>query len=154
MVQISGSQFSRIHYDQPNSKTVKYIKGPVDFLNCSSDELQSRCETAGPKIAEYLIQVESKILKGTNQNDTHNHEHNPTHNAMLREDYTTVVGRLPPIIKVETDITLSEKLRAFVDSTPELGQQQYEEFVDTRLFMCNKIVSDTVTRNNFVTSAT
>ena len=114
-----------------------------------------------PKLPNLLIQVESKILKVTNQNDTHNHEHNPTHNAILREDYITVVGRLLPInpfledsfIKVETDITLSEKLRAFVDSIPELGQQQYEEFIDTRLFMCNKIVSDTITKNNFVTSA-
>ena len=42
---------------------IKYIKGPIDFVNCSSDELQSRCEMAGPKIVEYLIQVESKMLK-------------------------------------------------------------------------------------------
>ena len=81
--------------------------------------------------------------------------------TMLREDYTTVVGRSQSIFswrihfnKVGTDIAFSEKLRAFVDSIPELGQQQYKEFVDTRLFICSKIVSDTITRNNFVTPAT
>ena len=36
---------------------------------------------AGVKIAKYLIKAENKILKGTNQNDTHDHEHNPTHNV-------------------------------------------------------------------------
>ena len=39
VIQILGSQLSRIHYDQANSKTIKYIKGPIDFVNCASDEL-------------------------------------------------------------------------------------------------------------------
>ena len=86
VVQISSIQFLRIHYDQPNNKTINYIKGPIDFMNCARDELQSRWEIVGPKIAEYLTQVESKILKGTDQNDTHNYEHNPTHNAMFKEN--------------------------------------------------------------------
>ena len=33
------------------------------------------------QIAEYLKQLESKIPKGTNQNDPRNHEHNPVHNV-------------------------------------------------------------------------
>ena len=40
-VQISVSQFSRVHYDQPNNKTIKYMKGPVYFVNCSSDEYRA-----------------------------------------------------------------------------------------------------------------
>ena len=39
VIQILGSQLSRIHYDQANNKTIKYIKGPIDFVNCASDEL-------------------------------------------------------------------------------------------------------------------
>ena len=31
------------------------------------------------------------------------------------------------------------------------GQQQYKEFVDTRLIRCKKLLSDTITRNDFVT---
>ena len=81
---------------------------------------------------------------------------------MFREDYATVIGRLLPVnpflkdscIKVEPDIAFSEKLRAFVDSIPEERQQQYKEFVDKWLFRCNKIVSNTFTRTNFVTPAT
>ena len=42
VVQISGSQFSRIHYDQPNNRTIKYIKGPIDFVNRAINELQNR----------------------------------------------------------------------------------------------------------------
>ena len=42
VVQISGSQFSEIHYEQSNNKTIKYIKGSIDFMNCASDELQRR----------------------------------------------------------------------------------------------------------------
>ena len=159
VVQISGSQFSRIHYDQPNNKTIKYIKGPIDFVICASYELQSRCQTLNCRIFKASRE---KILKGTKQNDTHNHEHNPTHNAIFREAYATVVGRLLRInpflndscIKVGPDIAFSEKLRAFVDCIPEVRQQQYKEFFDTRLFRCNKIVSDTITRNNFVTPVT
>ena len=79
------------------------------------------------KIAEYLKQAESKILEGVNQNDTHNHERNPTHNAMCREDYTAVVERLLPInhflrdsfIKVGRGMAFSEKLRAYFDFIPE-----------------------------------
>ena len=33
------------------------------------------------QIAEYLKRLQSKIPKGTNQNDPHNHEHNPIHNV-------------------------------------------------------------------------
>ena len=73
------------------------IKGPIDFVNRASDELQRRWEIAGRKIAEYLEQVENKILKGTNKNDTYHHEDNPTHNAMFRKDYATVIGRLLPV---------------------------------------------------------
>ena len=56
VVQISGSQFSRIHYDQPKSKAVK------NELDCASDKLQNRKEITGPKIEENVSQVESKIL--------------------------------------------------------------------------------------------
>ena len=51
---------------------------------------------------------------------------------MFRKDYTTVIGRLLPVnpflkdscIKVETDITYSEEVCAFVDAIPEIGQKQ------------------------------
>ena len=50
-------EFSRIHYDQAHeqsNKIIKSIKGPIDFVNRASDELQRRWESAGPEIAEYL----------------------------------------------------------------------------------------------------
>ena len=130
-------------------------------MNRVSDELQRRWDIARPEIAEYLEKVESKIPKGTNKNDTHHHEDNPTHNAMFKKDCTTVIGRLLPFnpfledsfIKVSTDIAYSEEVCAFVDSIPEIGQQQYKEFVDTRLIRCKKLVSDTITKNDFVTPA-
>ena len=37
-VQISGRQFSQIHYNQSHkqsNKTIKSIKGPIDFVNCA-----------------------------------------------------------------------------------------------------------------------
>ena len=57
MVHISGRQVSQIHYDQvheQSNKTIENIKGPINFVNCANDEVQSRWEIAGPKIAEYL----------------------------------------------------------------------------------------------------
>ena len=42
-------------------------------LNYASDKLQGRWEIAGPKIQENVRHIESKILKGINQNDTPNH---------------------------------------------------------------------------------
>ena len=80
---------------------------------------------------------------------------------MFRKDYTIVIGRLLPVnpfledsfIKVGTDIAYSEEMCAFVDSITEIGQKQYKEFVDTRLIRCKKLVSDTITKKNFVTPA-
>ena len=46
-------------------------------------------------------------------------------------------------------IAYSEKLCAFVNSIPEVHQQHYKEFVDSRLFMWQEIVSDTIMKNNF-----
>ena len=89
-------------------------------------------------MAEYLEQVRSKILKVANKNDTYHHEDNPIHNAMFRKDYTTIIGRLLLInpflkdsfIRVRTDITYSEEVCAFIDSSLEVGQKEYKEFVD------------------------
>ena len=70
--QISGRQ--KMHYDQAHeqsNKTIKSIKGQIDFVNRASDELQRRLEIARLKIAKYLEQFENKILKGINKNDTH-----------------------------------------------------------------------------------
>ena len=57
VVEISSREFSRIDYDQAHkqsNKTIKSIKGPIDFVNRASDELQRRLEITGPEIAEYL----------------------------------------------------------------------------------------------------
>ena len=56
-------------------------------------------------------------------------------------------------IKVGTDIACSEEVCAFIESVPEVGQQQYKEFVDTQLIRGKRLVSDTITKNNFVTPA-
>ena len=101
-------------------------------------ELQKRWEITESEMAEYLEQVRSKILKVANKNDTYHHDDNPTHNAMFRKDYTTIIGRLLPInpflkdsfIRVGTDITYSEEVCAFIDSSLEVGQKEYKEFVD------------------------
>ena len=100
-------------------------------MNCASDELWSRWKIAGPKIAEYLKKVESKILKDTNHTHTHNHEHNPIHNVMFRKDYTIVVGDCSQSIhswriclsSSEENIVYSEELRAFVDSILKVHSQ-------------------------------
>ena len=42
---------------------------------------------------------------------------------------------------------------AFVDSIPEISQKQYKRFIDTRLIRCKELVSDRITKNNFVTPA-
>ena len=151
---------SRIHYDQAHeqsNKTIKSIKGPTDFLNRASDELQRRWEIAGSEIAEYLEQLESKILQAPTKRTP------ITMRIILhtRKDYTIVIGRLLPVnpfledsfIKVGTDIAYSEEVCAFVDVIPEIGQKQYKGFVDTRLIRCKKLVFDTITKNNFVTLA-
>ena len=80
---------------------------------------------------------------------------------MFRKDCTTVIGGLLPVnpflensfIKVRADIAYSEKVCAFIDAIPKIGQKQYKEFVDTRLIRCKKLVSDTIAKNNFVTPA-
>ena len=80
---------------------------------------------------------------------------------MFRKDYTTVTEKMLPInpfledsfIKVGTDIAYSEEACAFVDSVPEVGQKQNKEFVDRQLMKCKRLVSGTITKNNFVIPA-
>ena len=106
VVQSSGRQFLQIHYDQADeqsNKTIKFIIGPIDLVNCASDELQRRWE-----------------MRITQQN------------AMLRKDYTTLVERLLTInaflkdtfIKVGTNIAYREEMHAFINSIQEVGQQK------------------------------
>ena len=95
-----------------------------------------------------------------NKSGTHHHEHNPTHNAIFRKNYTTVIGRLLPdnsfledsFIKAGTDIAFSEEVCAFINAIPEIGQKQYKEFGDTRLIRCKKL-SNAITKNNCATPA-
>ena len=51
VIQILGSQLSRIHYGQANNKTIKYIKGPIDFVNCASDEFRAGGRSQDPKLS-------------------------------------------------------------------------------------------------------
>lgn len=44
-------------------------------------------------------------------------------------------------------------MSAFVDSRPEVGQQQYKEVADTWFISCSKPASQLLTKNYFVTSA-
>ena len=101
------------------------------------------------------------MFRDTNQNYTYYHEDNNTENTLFRKDYTNVVGRLLPInlvlkdsfVKVGTDIVYSKEVRAFVDSISDSAQQQYKKLIDIRLIECKKLISDAITKNNFVTPA-
>ena len=80
---------------------------------------------------------------------------------MFRKDCTTVIWTFPQtnpflensFIKVGIDIAYSKEVRVFVESLTEVGQQQYNEFFDTRLNRSKKRVSDTITKNDFLTPA-
>ena len=53
IVQILSREFSQKVHEQSN-KTIKSIKGPIDFVNLASDDFQRKWLIAGPEIAEYL----------------------------------------------------------------------------------------------------
>ena len=80
---------------------------------------------------------------------------------MFRKDYTTVIGKLLPrnpfledsfIKKVGTDIAYSEEVCAFFDSIPEVVQNSIKNLLMHGLSDAKKLVSDTITKNNFVNS--
>ena len=76
--QITGRQFSRIHFDQAHeqsNKTIKSISGPIHFVNRSDENLPRRWE-----IADFLDHVECE-LKGSNSSETQHHEDSPSHNV-------------------------------------------------------------------------
>ena len=56
-------------------------------------------------------------------------------------------------VKIGTNLEYNEQVCHFVDQIPEIGQQQYEEFIDSRLIKCKKLVSDPIKKSNFVTPA-
>ena len=47
-----------------------------------------------------------------------------------------------------TDIAYCNEVHVFIDSIPEVGQQQYKEFVNTHRIRYKNLVSDTVTKKN------
>lgn len=100
-VQIKRIQSSRLHNEEvheQSNRTTKSIKEAINFVNRAGDELQKRWEIKGTKIAKYLMNVERKILKNINKNDTNHYEYNSIHNATFTKDCTNIVGRLLPII--------------------------------------------------------
>ena len=87
--QITGRQFSRIHFDQAHgqsNKTIKSISGLIHFVNRSDENLQRRWEIAGSEIADFLDHVECE-LKGSNSTETHHHENSPSHNVCKGKFY-------------------------------------------------------------------
>ena len=81
-------RFLPVRYDKAQEqRTIKFIKWLIDFENRVNNESQKRWETAESKIPKYLVQVERKIVKGTNKNDIHHQEDNPTNNAMFTKSY-------------------------------------------------------------------
>ena len=103
VVQISGRHFSQIYYNQANkqsNKTITSIKGPIDFVNCAIvnwlvTEKMGDCRIWNCQI--FRASWEQDAQSYQQKNDTHYYEDNLTRDAMLRKDYTTVIGRLLPI---------------------------------------------------------
>ena len=90
------------------------------------------------------------------------HEDNPSHNKMFMKDSAIIIERLMAInpfmeelfIKVGTDFKFRQEGINFVNLIPDIGQQQYETFVELQLVKCQVDVSSTIKRNNFVTTGT
>ena len=128
------------------------------------DENIERWEIAGPEIAEYLEQAE-KILhaeEGKHDDPKPHHEDNPSHNKLFSKDSATITSRLLSInpfleetfVKAGTNVKFSEDVHEFAELIPDVGQQQYEDFVYSRLVTCAKKVSNTIRKNSFVTPST
>ena len=53
-VQISGREFSRIHYGQAHEQSnakIKSMKGPIDFVNRASNEFREGWRSQDPKLS-------------------------------------------------------------------------------------------------------
>ena len=57
-------------------------------------------------------------------------------------------------MKAGTNVKYSEDVHEFAELIPDVGQQQYEDFVYSRLVTCTKKVSNTIKKNSFVTAST
>ena len=56
--------------------------------------------------------------------------------------------------KLGSDVLFDEGVYRFVDIIPEVGQAQYEEFVQSRLIKGKQNVSDPLKKNSFITPST
>ena len=68
VAEISGRQFAQIHYDQAHeqsNKTIKYIKGPIEFVNWASDELTAGGRSQGPKLPNFKGKSRAEYSKVT-----------------------------------------------------------------------------------------
>lgn len=89
-------------------------------------------------------------------------EDNPSHNRLFSKESATITSRLKAIhlflekkfVVFGTNAEFSEKVHQFAKQIPDVGQTQHEEFVKTRLITCQKWVSDTIKKNNFITPST
>ena len=136
---------------------IKSISGPINFVNRADEDLQRRWEVAGPEIAEYLEDVEKEMFGMDEVCSLFHNDDSPSHNAMFRKDYSTIIFRLIPVnpfmeehfVKVGTNVRFTKD--DYVRKIPDIGQIRCEEFVETRLTKCQKLVSDSIEKNEFTT---
>ena len=111
---------------------IKSISGPINFVNRADEDLQRRWEVAGPEIAEYLEDVEKEIFAMDEVCSLSHHEDSPSHNAMFRKDYSTIIFRLIPVnpfmeehfVKVGTNVRFTKEVHDFVGKISDIGQLQ------------------------------
>ena len=80
---------------------------------------------------------------------------------MFVKESSVILSRLLPINPflrgtfgvIGTSFKYDESVQEFMRAAPEIGQQQYEEFVHDGLITCQKLVSDPIKKNKFSTPA-
>ena len=164
-VQITEKSFSKIHYDhahEQSNKTIKSIRGPIDFVNQSDENIQRRWEIAGAEIADYLESAQSSLKESNNGPfSLRHHEDNHSFNNLFLKESAILINRLMHVnpffekrfVKIGTNSVFDEAVEQFAMVIPEIGDKQFEAFVNDRMITGKKLISEKITKNNFQTPA-
>ena len=158
VVQKSQHYFSMIALDHNHEQENEAIKGDGGAVGLTENPAAlRRWMVAGPEIARVVKEFESTYVE-QKPNDVHHHEQVPAVQKAFAKDVQALLEVIEEmgnpftedsadLIVLDSKEIMSECVVEAVKKAKEMGECQFETYVEERLDKCSKPITDTISRN-------
>jgi hypothetical protein len=158
VVQKSPHVFSMIPLDHNHEQENEAIKGEGGAVGLTENPAAlRRWMIAGPEVARAVKEFEATFVS-TKSDDVRHHEQVLSVQKSFSKNVQSLVSVIEelgnPFIEDSTDLlvldtkdVMPQCVTESVKNAQEMGQSQYDKFVDERLVHCTKAITDTIPRN-------